>query len=72
MDTVLAEAWTTERFLAWEDRQEGKYEFDGQQVIPMMGGVWIASAHTGGTLSLPGKDVELPMADLYRGLNFPA
>ena len=38
MDTVLAEAWTTDRFLAWEDRQEGKHEFDGQQVIPMTGG----------------------------------
>jgi hypothetical protein len=39
MDTVMAEAWTTNRFLAWEDRQEGKHEFDGQQVIPMTGGI---------------------------------
>jgi Uma2 family endonuclease len=38
MDTVLDRSWTTERFLAWEDRQEGKHEFDGQQVIPMTGG----------------------------------
>jgi Uma2 family endonuclease len=38
MDTVLDRPWTTERFLAWEDRQEGKHEFDGQQVIPMAGG----------------------------------
>ena len=183
MDTVLAEAWTTDRFLAWEDKQEGKHEFDGRQIIPMTGGsvahqrivftlcltfmrlleerpftalhemririgsivrypdvvlcatpldqttrtltdavalfevlsddtattdrvqklldyaaipslrcyvlleqtaiaatlfqrepggAWIASAHTEGTLSLPGVDVELPMADLYRGLIFPA
>jgi Uma2 family endonuclease len=183
MDTVLAEAWTTDRFLAWEDRQEGKHEFDGRQVIPMTGGsvahqrivfnlcltfmrlleerpftalhemririgsivrypdvvlcatpldqttrtltdavtlfevlsddtattdrvqklldyaaipslrcyvlleqtaiaatlfqrepggAWTATAHTGGTLSLPGVDVELPMSDLYRGLIFPA
>jgi hypothetical protein len=36
------------------------------------GGAWIASAHTGGTLSLPGVDAELPPADLYRGLIFPA
>jgi Uma2 family endonuclease len=183
MDTGLHEAWTTDRFLAWEDRREGKHEFDGQQVIPMTGGsvahqrivfnlclafmgllgerpltalhemrirmgavvrypdvllcatpldqttrtltdavaifevlsddtattdrveklleyatlpslrsyvlleqtavaatvfqrepggVWIASAHTGGTLSLPGVDVTLPMADLYRGLTFTA
>jgi Uma2 family endonuclease len=38
MDTVLADAWTTDRFLAWEDKQEGKHEFDGQRVIPMTGG----------------------------------
>jgi Uma2 family endonuclease len=183
MDTVMAEAWTTDRFPAWEDRQEGKHEFDGQRVLPMTGssvahqrivfnlcltfmrlleerpftalhemririgtivrypdvmlcatpldqttrtltdaivlfevlsddttttdrvqklldyaaipslrcyvlleqtavaatlfqrepgGAWTASAHTGGTLSLPGVDAELPPADLYRGLIFPA
>jgi Uma2 family endonuclease len=38
MDTVLDRPWTTETFLAWEDRQEGKHEFDGQHVIPMAGG----------------------------------
>lgn len=38
MDTVLDRSWTTESFLAWEDRQEGKHEFDGQDVIPMTGG----------------------------------
>jgi Uma2 family endonuclease len=38
MDTVLDRPWTTETFLAWEDRQEGKHEFDGQRVIPMTGG----------------------------------
>ncbi|HEY7581156.1 MAG TPA: Uma2 family endonuclease [Acetobacteraceae bacterium] len=38
MDTVLDRPWTTESFLAWEDRQEGKHEFDGQKVIPMTGG----------------------------------
>ena len=38
MDTVLDRAWTTEGFLAWEDRQEFKYEFDGRRVIPMAGG----------------------------------
>jgi Uma2 family endonuclease len=38
MDTVLDRPWTTETFLAWEDRQEGKYEFDGRNVIPMTGG----------------------------------
>jgi Uma2 family endonuclease len=38
MDTVLDRPWTTETFLAWEDRQESKHEFDGRDVIPMAGG----------------------------------
>jgi Uma2 family endonuclease len=38
MDTVLDRPWTTETFLAWEDRQEGRYEFDSRHVIPMTGG----------------------------------
>lgn len=38
MDAVLERPWTTETFLAWEDRQEGKYEFDGREVVPMTGG----------------------------------
>ena len=38
MDTLLDRPWTTESFLAWEDRQEFKHEFDGQRVIPMTGG----------------------------------
>ncbi len=183
MDTILDRPWTTESFLAWEDRQEFKYEFDGQRVIPMTGGSiahqrivaniwlallglfrdrplmavqemrlrigaqirypdvvicaspldqttrtltdalavfevlsddtattdrvvklvdysavpslrayvlleqtaiaatlfrrepggeWIASAHTEGSLVLPGANVTLPLAELYRGLTFPA
>jgi Uma2 family endonuclease len=182
MDTVLDRPWTTETFLAWEDRQEGKHEFDGRDVIPMTGGsiahqrivgnlwaaligslgagplmamlemrlrigtrirypdvvvcagpldqtirtltdattifevlsddtattdrvdklidctavpslrayvlleqtaiaatlfhrepggAWIASAHTDGALVLPGLDLTMPLADLYRGLTFP-
>lgn len=38
MDTVLERPLTVEAFLAWEDRQEGKYEFDGRNIIPMTGG----------------------------------
>jgi Uma2 family endonuclease len=183
MDTVLDRPWTTKAFLAWEDRQEGKHEFDGRHVIPMTGGsvahqeivfnlrvllgrlltdlpfralhemrlrigrrvrypdvvvfagpldqatrtltdvvaifevlsddtattdrvdklidyaavpslrcyvlleqtamaatvfsrepgaAWIASAHTDGALALPGLDLTVPLADLYRGLTFPA
>jgi len=38
MDTVLEYPRTTEEFLAWEDKQEFKHEFDGRRVIPMTGG----------------------------------
>ena len=37
MDTLLDRSWSTETFLAWEHRQEGKHEFDGRDVIPMTG-----------------------------------
>ena len=29
---------TVEQFLAWEDQQEGRHEFDGRAIIPMAGG----------------------------------
>jgi Uma2 family endonuclease len=38
MHTLLERPGTTERFLAWEDQQEGKYEFDGLNIVPMTGG----------------------------------
>lgn len=38
MDTVLDQPRSTESFLAWEDQQEAKHEFDGQRIIPMTGG----------------------------------
>lgn len=38
MDSVLDQPWTVDNFLAWEDRQEGKHEFDGRRVVPMTGG----------------------------------
>jgi Uma2 family endonuclease len=38
MNLVLREPWTVERFLAWEDKQEGKHEFDGVRTIEMTGG----------------------------------
>jgi len=34
------------------------------------GGVWIDSAHTDGAVVLPGLDLTLPLAELYRGLTF--
>ena len=36
------------------------------------GAAWTASAHTDGSLVLPGLDITLPLAELYRGLTFPA
>jgi Uma2 family endonuclease len=38
MNIVLREPWTVERFLAWEDEQEGRHEFDGSHIIPLTGG----------------------------------
>ena len=38
MSTALCEPWTVERFLAWEDRQEGRHEFDGADIVLMTGG----------------------------------
>jgi Uma2 family endonuclease len=38
MTVTLHEPWTVERFLAWEDKQEGRHEFDGTYVIEMTGG----------------------------------
>jgi Uma2 family endonuclease len=38
MSTALIEPWTIERFLAWEDKQEGRHEFDGTCIVPMTGG----------------------------------
>lgn len=38
MNIVLREPWTVERFLEWEDRQEGRHEFDGARIIEMTGG----------------------------------
>ncbi len=87
MDSVLDRPWTVESFLAWEDRQDGRHEFDGRNVIPMTGGclaiaatllqrepggAWIATAPIAGELVLPGLAITLPLAALYQGLSFAA
>jgi Uma2 family endonuclease len=38
MNAALAHSWTLEKFLAWEARQEGRYEFDGFRPVAMTGG----------------------------------
>ncbi|HYZ20953.1 MAG TPA: Uma2 family endonuclease [Rhodopila sp.] len=37
MDTAASGAEALERFLAWEDKQDGRHEFDGRDIIPMTG-----------------------------------
>lgn len=38
MNVTLRQPMTIEQFLAWEDRQELRYEFDGFQPVAMTGG----------------------------------
>lgn len=38
MDLAPHEPWTVERFLSWEDGQEGRHEFDGARIVAMTGG----------------------------------
>ena len=38
MSSVQHEAWSLERFLAWEERQELRHEFDGFGPVAMTGG----------------------------------
>ena len=38
MNVALREPWTIDRFLAWEDKQEGRHEFDGVRTIEVTGG----------------------------------
>jgi Uma2 family endonuclease len=35
---ILREPWSVAQFLEWEDRQEGKHEFNGSRIIEMTGG----------------------------------
>jgi Uma2 family endonuclease len=38
MSMALRQSWTRERFFAWAEAQEGRYEFDGFQPVAMVGG----------------------------------
>ena len=38
MDVALREPWPIDRFLAWENRQEGRHEFDGIRIVEVTGG----------------------------------
>ncbi len=38
MNVGLTIPWTIDRFLLWAEAQDGRYEFDGRQPVPMVGG----------------------------------
>ncbi len=38
MSVALRRPWTIEQFLAWEEQQELRYEFDGFEPVAMVGG----------------------------------
>ena len=40
MDVAAKARMTVEEFLAWDDEQEGRHEFDGEKVIEMVGGAY--------------------------------
>ncbi len=40
MDVATKRPMTVDEFLAWDDEQEGKHEFDGENVIEMVGGAY--------------------------------
>lgn len=44
MSSALQKPWTLDEFLAWEERQEARYEFDGFGPVAMTGGT---EAHEG-------------------------
>ncbi len=75
MNVALQRPWTTAQFLAWEERQELRYEFDGFQAIAMAGGTAahaaiqrnLIYALTGGLRGKPcqpyGSDLKIAVAD---------
>jgi Uma2 family endonuclease len=44
MNIALLKSMTLEQFLAWEERQELRYEFDGVQPVAMTGGSFVHAA----------------------------
>ena len=51
MNLALRKPMTLDEFLAWEERQELRYEFDGLQPVAMTGGTDAHSALTGNLLT---------------------
>jgi Uma2 family endonuclease len=44
MNVAIQRSWTIDEFLAWEERQEIRYEFDGFQPVAMTGGTFAHDA----------------------------
>jgi Uma2 family endonuclease len=51
MSSALDSGWTKARFLAWAERQEARFEFDGTRPVAMTGGNGWHSAITGNTIT---------------------
>jgi Uma2 family endonuclease len=63
MNVAFQRPWTTDQFLAWEERQALRYEFDGVQPLAMAGGTAAHSAIqrnliTALTIGLRGKPCQ--------------
>ena len=56
MNIAMRRPMTLEQFLAWEDRQELRYEFDGFQPIGMTGGIYAHARIQGNLLRTRRRD----------------
>lgn len=71
MSQTLQRPMTREAFLEWEERQPGRYEFDGISVRARTGGsVGRARVQRNllAALALPEADLSIPLANLYAGV----
>ena len=55
MSNALREPMTLHEFLAWEERQELRYEFDGFQPVAMTGGTYAHDAIQVNLVRSPGE-----------------
>ncbi len=89
MNVALRVGMTITDFLHWEERQELRYEFDGERPVAMTGETqhhaiaaevftrngndWAGRIQgAGSTLAIPEAGIEIPLDELYEGLDFTA
>lgn len=80
MNVALSQRVSLAEFLAWEERQELRYEFDGFQAYAMVGGTAAHSAIQANLVAALASRLrgapcrahgsELPLGKLYEGFNF--